>query len=155
VKAGSGTPSPPYPAAIPIRLLHLLFAALAATVLWRATAQAWLTATAPEEPVAAALRAALPLLSLGGSLLAMALGRARPWRAFALDAASLGLVFLDRFGTKLEKRYRRDEVIGLLERAGLEDIRVSERPPYWHAVGRRPTVAVLDDPAEVESARAR
>lgn len=62
---------------------------------------------------------------------------------------------LDRFGTKLEKRYRRDEVIGLLERAGLEDIRVSDRPPYWHAVARRPTVAGLDDAADAESARAR
>lgn len=45
---------------------------------------------------------------------------------------------LDRFGTKLEKRFRRDEVISLLQRAGLVDIRVSPLAPYWHAVGRRP-----------------
>lgn len=46
---------------------------------------------------------------------------------------------LDRFGTKLEKRFRRDEVVSLLERAGLVDVRVSVAAPYWHAVGRRPS----------------
>lgn len=46
---------------------------------------------------------------------------------------------LDRFGTKLEKRYSRAEVIALLEAAGLVDVTVSEHAPYWHAVARRPS----------------
>lgn len=46
---------------------------------------------------------------------------------------------LDRFGTRLEKRYTRVEIIALMERAGLVDITVSESTPYWHAIGRRAT----------------
>jgi SAM-dependent methyltransferase len=44
---------------------------------------------------------------------------------------------LDRFGTRLEKRYSRDEVRDLLEGAGLTDVAFSEDPPWWVAVGRR------------------
>lgn len=42
---------------------------------------------------------------------------------------------LDRFGTRLEKRYTRQEVVNLLERSGLERVRVSDDEPYWCAVG--------------------
>lgn len=45
---------------------------------------------------------------------------------------------LDRFGTRLEKRFTRAEVVALLERAGLERVRVSDGPPYWCAVGFKP-----------------
>ena len=44
---------------------------------------------------------------------------------------------LDRFGTRLEKRYSRAEVVCLLEGAGLTDVVFSEGPPWWVAVGRR------------------
>lgn len=44
---------------------------------------------------------------------------------------------LDRFGTRLEKRFTRCEVEQLLERVGLEQVRTAETPPYWHAIGRR------------------
>lgn len=44
---------------------------------------------------------------------------------------------LDRFGTRVERRYRRREVEDLLRSAGLEDIRISERAPFWHAVGTK------------------
>jgi len=47
---------------------------------------------------------------------------------------------LDRFGTRLEKRYSREQVRVLLEGAGLENVTFSEGPPWWVAVGwRRPT----------------
>jgi SAM-dependent methyltransferase/uncharacterized protein YbaR (Trm112 family) len=46
---------------------------------------------------------------------------------------------LDRFGTRLEKRFTRKQVIDLMDRAGLRDIRVSASAPFWHAVGRRAT----------------
>jgi SAM-dependent methyltransferase/uncharacterized protein YbaR (Trm112 family) len=45
---------------------------------------------------------------------------------------------LDRFGTQRELRYSRDEMIGLMERAGLREIEISPRPPFWHGVGRKP-----------------
>jgi SAM-dependent methyltransferase/uncharacterized protein YbaR (Trm112 family) len=45
---------------------------------------------------------------------------------------------LDRFGTQRELRYTRDEMVGLMERAGLKDIEISPRTPFWHGVGRKP-----------------
>jgi len=44
---------------------------------------------------------------------------------------------LDRFGTKLEHRFSKQEVIEMMEKSGLEDIVVSEKMPFWHAVGKR------------------
>ena len=44
---------------------------------------------------------------------------------------------LDRFGTRLEKRYSRDEVRVLLEGAGLEKVEIADGPPWWVAIGRR------------------
>jgi SAM-dependent methyltransferase len=44
---------------------------------------------------------------------------------------------LDRFGTRLEKRFSRDEVVELMGSSGLESIHVSDDEPYWVAVGRR------------------
>ena len=45
---------------------------------------------------------------------------------------------LDRFGTRLEKRFTRDEVVELLEQAGLVGIQVSPAAPYWCAIGFKP-----------------
>lgn len=45
---------------------------------------------------------------------------------------------LDRFGTRLEKRFTRDEIRLMLERAGLEAIEFRPDEPYWCATGRRP-----------------
>ena len=44
---------------------------------------------------------------------------------------------LDRFGTKLEQRFTRDQIRRMMEAAGLEQIRFSEEVPYWTACGRR------------------
>jgi SAM-dependent methyltransferase len=46
---------------------------------------------------------------------------------------------LDRFGTRLEKRFTAQTIRSMLEHAGLSDIRFSDAAPYWCAVGfRRP-----------------
>jgi len=42
---------------------------------------------------------------------------------------------LDRFGTRLEKRFTRGQIKAMLERAGFGAIRFSENAPYWCAVG--------------------
>lgn len=42
---------------------------------------------------------------------------------------------LDRFGTRLEQRFSRAEIRVMLEDAGFTDIRFSDKPPYWCAVG--------------------
>lgn len=44
---------------------------------------------------------------------------------------------LDRFGTRLERRYTRGEIVALLEGAGVAHVRISQRPPYWHATAIR------------------
>ena len=41
----------------------------------------------------------------------------------------------DRFGTPLEQRFTRLEIIAMLNAAGLKDISFSEKVPYWCAVG--------------------
>lgn len=44
---------------------------------------------------------------------------------------------LDRFGTRLEKRFTRDEIRELMARAGLRDVRFADDEPYWRVVARR------------------
>ncbi len=42
---------------------------------------------------------------------------------------------LDRFGTRLERRFTRQEIAAMMDAAGLENITFSDRVPYWCAVG--------------------
>jgi len=42
---------------------------------------------------------------------------------------------LDRFGTRLEQRFTRDEIKNMMECAGLENIKFSNSKPFWVAVG--------------------
>jgi len=44
---------------------------------------------------------------------------------------------LDRFGTRLEQRFTREQIRAMMEAAGLSDILFSENVPYWVAVGYR------------------
>jgi hypothetical protein len=37
----------------------------------------------------------------------------------------------DRFGTPLERRFSRMEIVNMLINAGLENISFSERAPFW------------------------
>lgn len=43
----------------------------------------------------------------------------------------------DRFGTRLERRFTTVELRKMMHEAGLEDIVISDGPPYWCAVGIR------------------
>lgn len=42
---------------------------------------------------------------------------------------------LDRFGTRLEQRFSREEIKAMMEQCGLERIKFSDDIPYWVAVG--------------------
>ena len=42
---------------------------------------------------------------------------------------------LDRFGTRLEKRFTRIQIDSMLKAAGLTDIKFSDHPPHWCAAG--------------------
>jgi SAM-dependent methyltransferase len=44
---------------------------------------------------------------------------------------------LDRFGTRLEQRFSRAQIVELMTSAGLRDVRFREAPPYWCAVAFR------------------
>jgi hypothetical protein len=44
---------------------------------------------------------------------------------------------LDRFGTRLEKRFTATEMQNLMKGAGLANVRMSDTAPFWCAVGER------------------
>lgn len=44
---------------------------------------------------------------------------------------------LDRFGTRLEQRFSREQIRLMMEKAGLERVVFSENEPFWCAVGYR------------------
>ena len=44
---------------------------------------------------------------------------------------------LDRFGTRLEQRFTKQQIYEMMQVAGFQDIRFSEGPPYWVAVGTK------------------
>jgi SAM-dependent methyltransferase len=54
--------------------------------------------------------------------------RDKPFYVLRCDA-------LDRFGTRLEQRFTRDEIRSMLAGAGFVDIRFSDKAPYWCAIG--------------------
>jgi SAM-dependent methyltransferase len=44
---------------------------------------------------------------------------------------------LDRFGTRLEQRFTRQQVEQLMRVSGLAEIVISDGTPYWHGIGKR------------------
>ena len=44
---------------------------------------------------------------------------------------------LDRFGTKIEHRFTKDEIYTMMENSGLKNIKFSNTVPYWVAVGEK------------------
>jgi len=77
-------------------------------------------------------RAALLLEKLGvdSEQLPLATYRHRSFYSMRTDA-------LDRFGTRLEHRFRREDITEMMTRSGLCEVVFSDRAPYWCAVGRR------------------
>ena len=44
---------------------------------------------------------------------------------------------LDRFGTKLEQRFSKNQITEMMLEAGLERIEFRDKDPYWCAIGYR------------------
>jgi ubiquinone/menaquinone biosynthesis C-methylase UbiE len=44
---------------------------------------------------------------------------------------------LDRFGTPLEQRFSKQEILTMMQESGLENVVFSDKTPYWHAVGKK------------------
>ncbi len=44
---------------------------------------------------------------------------------------------LDKYGTTLEQRFSKEEVIAMMQNSGLDNIIVSPSSPYYHAIGRK------------------
>jgi len=51
---------------------------------------------------------------------------------------------LDRFGTRLERRFTRAQTQELMRGAGLVEVCISDSPPYWHGVGSKGRVRNTD-----------
>lgn len=46
---------------------------------------------------------------------------------------------LDRFGTPLEKRYTKEDIHDMLQRAGFTEVIFSSNPPFWHCLATKKT----------------
>ena len=52
---------------------------------------------------------------------------------------------LDRFGTRLEQRFTKNQIQKIMEVAGLRHIVFSNDVPYWCAVGTRKAMTSIDN----------
>lgn len=67
-------------------------------------------------------------MGLGVDLLPLSYYRSHSFYTMRTDSR-------DRFGTPLEKRFTRNQIAEMMEAAGLQDVKFSDRPPYWCASG--------------------
>jgi ubiquinone/menaquinone biosynthesis C-methylase UbiE len=75
-------------------------------------------------------RTALLLERLGLSVSAFPLGHYRRFSFYTMRTDAL-----DRFGTRLEQRFTRNEIAAMMAGAGLADIQFRESEPFWVACG--------------------
>ncbi|MEK6206427.1 MAG: hypothetical protein AABM32_02190 [Chloroflexota bacterium] len=96
------------------RVAHVICAAVAAVLLWRALAQVWVGETATDPITSEVLRLAIPAFSAAASALAIAAGfvTKHPRRFFLLDAISWALLLVVIFALALGRLDR--EYIGVL-----------------------------------------
>ena len=78
----------------------------------------------------AKLAAIVAMLGLSVRNLPLAYYRDKSFYVMRTDA-------LDRFGTRLEKRFSRPQIQAMLEAAGFDGIRFSSGEPYWCAAARK------------------
>lgn len=76
----------------------------------------------------ARLAGVLERLGLDVSGLPLSYYRHHSWYTMRTDSR-------DRFGTPLEQRFSREQILNMFAAAGMEEVRFSDRAPYWCAVG--------------------
>ena len=79
-------------------------------------------------------RGAAALERLGFDVENVPLSAYRHWKFYSMRTDAL-----DRFGTRLEQRFSREEIRRMMETAGMEKIRFREEPPYWCCLGFKRT----------------
>lgn len=99
---------------LPYGLRYWVSQFIAVTIYWPLARSAWL----------------LDALRICPSSWPLSYYRDKPYYVMRTDA-------LDRFGTQLEQRFTRAQIATMLEDAGCKEIRFSDSPPYWCAVGMR------------------
>jgi len=99
---------------MPARMRYAASQALAASVYW---------------PLARSARA-LERVGMNVDALPLSAYRNRSFYVMRNDA-------LDRFGTRLEQRFTREQMLTMMQRAGLERVTFHDGVPYWCAVGFR------------------
>jgi len=77
-------------------------------------------------------RSSLLFEKIGGSVHSWPLSAYRKRSLYSMRTDAL-----DRFGTKLENRYTKDEIINMMKNAGLENIVLSNHAPFYCAVGTK------------------
>ncbi len=86
-------------------------------------------------------RTALLLERAGSNVSHLPLSAYRKWSFYTMSTDAL-----DRFGTRLEQRFTRDQISGMMRRAGLEEIVFGPRM-FWCAVGTRPAAGGVQTPS--------
>ena len=86
-------------------------------------------ATAVYWPLA---RASYALERAGRDVSLIPLSHYRNWSFYSMRTDAL-----DRFGTRIERRFSRGDIEAMMCEAGLDQVRLSAGPPYWVAVGTR------------------
>ena len=97
---------------LPFRVRYVISQVLAALIYW---------------PLAR-LAAMVDYAGLPVDLMPLSFYRKRSFYVMRTDA-------LDRFGTRLEKRFTRTQIQEMMESVGLENVRFHDGPPYWCALG--------------------
>jgi ubiquinone/menaquinone biosynthesis C-methylase UbiE len=81
-------------------------------------------------PLVSLVRLARALGIRGWSHMPLAFYHNKSFRIMRNDA-------LDRFGTSVEKRFTREQIGDLLQKAGFEAVEFSNEPPYWHGLAKK------------------
>ena len=92
------------------------------------------TPTAIQGPAGVAAGGTLSIPKIGFNIESIPLSHYRDKNFYQMKNDSL-----DRFGTRLEKRFSKEEIIDMLIDAGMEKIIFSQNDPYWVCLSYKKT----------------
>jgi len=77
-------------------------------------------------------RGSLLLEKVGANVTTIPLAPYRSWSFYSMRTDAL-----DRFGTRIEHRFSREQIACMMNEAGLDEVRFSEHVPHWVACGTK------------------